>query len=51
MQIVIRRCKAVLSQLRHYKPEDDDEEINIETAIELFDDLLVRAERRVKLSR
>lgn len=51
MQRVIGRCSSVISQLNHYKPSDDDEEINIETAIELFEDLLARAKLRLKLSR
>ena len=51
MRIVIRKCNNVLAQLRHYVPDGDDEEINIETAIELFEELLKRAERKLKLSR
>ena len=44
---VIRQCRVVICQLKHYKPGDDDEEINIETAIELFEGLLARARRRL----
>ena len=33
----------MLNVLRNYKPADDDEEINIESAIELFEDLVTRA--------
>ncbi len=51
MQSVIRRCKGVISQLKHYQPADEDEEINIETATELFEELLARAETRLKLGR
>ena len=51
MRRVISRCKGVISQLKHYHPVDEDEEINIETATELFEELLARAEVRLKLNR
>ena len=51
MRRVIVRCNGVISQLKHYQPVDDDEEINIETATELFEELLERAEVRLKLGR
>lgn len=51
MRSVISRCMSVISQLKHYQPADEDEEINIETATELFEELLARAEIRLKLGR
>ena len=51
MRRVIVRCKGVISQPKPYQPVDDDEEINIETATELFEELLERAEVRLKLGR
>ena len=51
MRKVIRRCESVLRQLEHYEPTDDDEEINIETASELFEELRARAKVRLNLGR
>jgi hypothetical protein len=42
-QYVISASRRMLQVLRHYRPEDDDEEINIETAIELFEELIRKA--------
>jgi len=33
----------MLSVLRNYQPENDIEEINIETLIEIFEDLVINA--------
>ena len=51
MQRVIVRCRSVIRQLGNYRPADEDEEINIETATELFEELLAKAEVKLKLGR
>ncbi len=42
-QYVIAAARRMLRVLRNYRPADDDEEINIETAIELFEEMVRKA--------
>ena len=51
MRKIIVRCKSVIDQLKHYRPIDEDEEINVETATELFEELLERAKVKLRLGR
>ncbi len=42
-QRVLTRGRHIIRILRNYTPADDDEQINVETGVELFEELIRKA--------